>query len=349
MESQSFIEKYKITDRIIWICLVFFFWYLIVGDGFIGMPIEAFFKSLKVSDAMRFVFMYTQTICGWIAFFILCLFKKNRGDVLHDVLPKKKPNSFSKLLKGLLIGFLMNFACILCALIHGDIKLYFDFSPAGIPLMLFALFSVFIQSSCEEIWTRGFMYERINVHYPLWVAILINGTVFGLLHSFNDGITPLAMADLIFCGIGFSLLKWYTGSIWTAFGVHTAWNFTQNLIFGLPGEDRDTMLRSTEHVCEKDIFGIKFHMLNILKHTAIENMWSSGSVSLMTRDEYISLVCDALEIIPRNITIHRLTGDAPAELLLAPDWIPDKRAVLNGINSELKKRGSVQGCRLARI
>ena len=165
MESQSFIEKYKITDRIIWICLVFFFWYLIVGDGFIGMPIEAFFKSLKVSDAMRFVFMYTQTICGWIAFLILCLFKKNRGDVLHDVLPKKKPNSFSKLLKGLLIGFLMNFACILCALIHGDIKLYFDFSPAGIPLMLFALFSVFIQSSCEEIWTRGFMYERINVHY----------------------------------------------------------------------------------------------------------------------------------------------------------------------------------------
>ncbi|MDD6254749.1 MAG: TIGR01212 family radical SAM protein [Eubacteriales bacterium] len=122
-----------------------------------------------------------------------------------------------------------------------------------------------------------------------------------------------------------------------------------HLIFGLPGEDRDTMLRSTEHVCEKDIFGIKFHMLNILKHTAIENMWSSGSVSLMTRDEYISLVCDALEIIPRNITIHRLTGDAPAELLLAPDWIPDKRAVLNGINSELKKRGSVQGCRLARI
>ena len=234
MESQSFIEKYKITDRIIWICLVFFFWYLIVGDGFIGMPIEAFFKSLKVSDAMRFVFMYTQTICGWIAFLILCLFKKNRGDVLHDVLPKKKPNSFSKLLKGLLIGFLMNFACILCALIHGDIKLYFDFSPAGIPLMLFALFSVFIQSSCEEIWTRGFMYERINVHYPLWVAILINGTVFGLLHSFNDGITPLAMADLIFCGIGFSLLKWYTGSIWTAFGVHTAWNFTQNLVFGLP-------------------------------------------------------------------------------------------------------------------
>lgn len=118
-----------------------------------------------------------------------------------------------------------------------------------------------------------------------------------------------------------------------------------HLIYGLPVEDREIMLESTRHVCEKKIFGIKLHMLNILKHTAIEKMWCEGKVSLMDRDEYISLVCDALEIIPREITIHRLTGDAPADLLLAPDWIPDKRAVLNGINRELKRRGSVQGCR----
>ncbi|MGI6205992.1 MAG: TIGR01212 family radical SAM protein [Anaerovoracaceae bacterium] len=118
-----------------------------------------------------------------------------------------------------------------------------------------------------------------------------------------------------------------------------------HLIYGLPGEDRKTMLESTRHICEKKIFGVKLHMLNILKNTAIEKMWRSGEIHLMSRDEYISLVCDALEIIPREITIHRLTGDAPADLLLAPDWIPDKRAVLNGINHELKRRGSVQGCR----
>ena len=78
------------------------------------------------------------------------------------------------------------------------------------------------------------MYERINVHYPLWVAIVVNGTVFGLLHSFNTGITVLAMADLIICGLAYSLLRWYSGSIWTCFGIHTMWNFTQNFLFGLP-------------------------------------------------------------------------------------------------------------------
>ena len=78
------------------------------------------------------------------------------------------------------------------------------------------------------------MYERINVRYPLWVAIVVNGVVFGLLHSFNPGITALAMADLIICGLAYSLLRWYSGSVWTCFGIHTMWNFTQNFIFGLP-------------------------------------------------------------------------------------------------------------------
>ena len=63
--------------------------------------------------------------------------------------------------------------------------------------MIYALICVFFQSTSEELWCRTFMYERINVHYPLWVAIAVNGTVFGLLHSFNPGITALAMADLI--------------------------------------------------------------------------------------------------------------------------------------------------------
>ena len=235
MKNWSIVKKYKLTDQILWIFCVFFFWYLIVGDGIIGSPIYSLFRRLKVSDSMHFVLeMYTATIGGVIAFFILCIFRKNRGDVLHAVLPNKKTRSFFKLGMGLLLGFLMNFFCIVCALLHGDIKLYFDFAASGIPLMIFAFISVFIQSSCEEIWTRGFMYERISVHYPLWVAIVVNGTVFGLLHAFNPGITALAMADLIICGLAFSLLRWYSGSLWTCFGVHTAWNFTQNLIFGLP-------------------------------------------------------------------------------------------------------------------
>ena len=91
MKNWSIVKKYKLTDRILWIFCVFFFWYLIVGDGIIGSPIYSLFRRLKVSDSMHFVLeMYTATIGGVIAFFILCIFRKNRGDVLHAVLPNKK-------------------------------------------------------------------------------------------------------------------------------------------------------------------------------------------------------------------------------------------------------------------
>lgn len=71
-------------------------------------------------------------------------------------------------------------------------------------------------------------------------------------------------------------------------------------------------------------------------------------IRVMEKDEYISLVADALELIPADITMHRLTGDAPPDLLIAPEWCLKKADVLNGINKELKRRGSLQGCRAVR-
>ena len=97
-----------------------------------------------------------------------------------------------------------------------------------------ALAAMLIQSTTEELWCRGFMYERINVHYPLWVAIVVNGVFFAFLHIFNPGVGVLPIVDIAVCGLSFSLAKWYTGSIWFPMGIHTAWNFTQNFLFGLP-------------------------------------------------------------------------------------------------------------------
>jgi hypothetical protein len=168
-------------------------------------------------------------------FFVLaCLVLRKNRFLLEIIKPTREKRSLSKLGTGILLGFLTNFFCILCALLHGDIKFYFDFSAYQIPVMIWAFICVFFQSTSEELWCRCFMYERINVHYPLWVAIVVNAVVFGGLHSFNDGITWLAMTDLILCGLFYSLLRWYSGSIWTCFGIHTMWNFTQNFIFGLP-------------------------------------------------------------------------------------------------------------------
>ncbi len=122
-----------------------------------------------------------------------------------------------------------------------------------------------------------------------------------------------------------------------------------HLMFGLPGETHEDMMDSVRHVCRKNIFGIKIHLLNVLKGTRMEQMYLNGEVPVPEREDYIRWAADALELIPEDITIHRLTGDAPQGMLTAPLWAADKRYILNGINKELKKRGSVQGCRASEI
>lgn len=230
------LKKTSITNRIIWILLAFFGWYMVLGS-FALTPLQ---KLLDVafkdpSDGLVFVNeCYAPLFMSCLFFVLMCLIVKKNRFMIEIIKPTREKRSLSKLGTGLLLGFLTNFFCILCALLHGDIKLYFDFSATQIPLMIYALICVFFQSTSEELWCRTFMYERINVHYPLWVAIVVNAVVFGGLHSFNPGITWLAMADLIICGLVYSLLRWYSGSIWTCMGIHTMWNFTQNFIFGLP-------------------------------------------------------------------------------------------------------------------
>ena len=132
-----------------------------------------------------------------------------------------------------------------------------------------------------------------------------------------------------------------------------------HLIAGLPGEDEETFLRSVRHTASGGIFGIKLQLLHILRHTALGAQWLSQaenggtmkenfSIRPLEKEEYIRWISDALEQIPEEITIHRLTGDAPKPLLLAPRWSLDKRSVLNGINQELKRRDSFQGIRCPR-
>lgn len=115
-----------------------------------------------------------------------------------------------------------------------------------------------------------------------------------------------------------------------------------HLIFGLPGEDREMMLDSVRYVTSKDIFGIKLHLLNVVKNSPLGKM-HPDYVPFSSMDEYINLVCDALEIIPPKITIHRMTGDAPRPILIAPEWSYRKRSILNGIQLELHRRKTWQG------
>ncbi|WP_277057461.1 TIGR01212 family radical SAM protein [Trichlorobacter lovleyi] len=119
-----------------------------------------------------------------------------------------------------------------------------------------------------------------------------------------------------------------------------------HLILGLPGESREQMLASVEELNRLGVDGVKLHHLHVLKGSQLEQEYRTGDLPLMTRDEYVALVVDALELLDPKIMIHRLMGDGRSELV-APDWSRRKLEVLNRIDAELVKRDSRQGCRLS--
>ncbi len=245
----------RLRGNLIWILIVFTAVYY-VGAGFALFPWALMMTAVqdRMSDGFFYIMVYyTGTVIAVLVLFLLCwLIRPNRyiwksfllkkkgaaaateeNDILAEFYGRSR-NGFRMLAWGLLIGSLTNGLAIICALLHGDIKLYFESSVGQIPLLLFALFSVFIQSTSEELWCRGFLYERLHERYPLWVAVLANGVLFAALHVFNDGVTVLSIICIAVCGVSYSLLRWYSGSVWIVMGVHTAWNFVQAFLFGLP-------------------------------------------------------------------------------------------------------------------
>lgn len=117
-----------------------------------------------------------------------------------------------------------------------------------------------------------------------------------------------------------------------------------HLILGLPGETKSDMTESVKYVCQSGAWGIKLHMLNVVKGSQMEILMPDYC-SFATINEYVNLVCDLVEIIPEDMVIHRLSADAPRRILISPEWSYQKRTILNGIHKELARRGSTQGCR----
>ncbi len=141
-------------------------------------------------------------------------------------------NTLKVFLLGLLAGFLLNGACILVAWLHGDIRLSFGrFQPV---YLLFALVVICIQSGAEELLTRGYMLGALRERYPAWVAVAVNSLLFGALHLFNDGVTVFSVLNIVAFGAVLSLVVIRWNSLWMSIAIHTAWNFTQNILFGLP-------------------------------------------------------------------------------------------------------------------
>lgn len=116
-----------------------------------------------------------------------------------------------------------------------------------------------------------------------------------------------------------------------------------HLILGLPGESHADMLHTARYVAALGIKAVKLHHLHVVRQTVLEKMYRCGDVSLLTLEEYAPLVVDCLEVLPPEMIMMRLMGDAPRMQLVAPDWSLDKLGALRRIELELERRESYQG------
>ncbi|MBX7315480.1 TIGR01212 family radical SAM protein [Clostridium chauvoei] len=114
-------------------------------------------------------------------------------------------------------------------------------------------------------------------------------------------------------------------------------------IFGLPGESKEDMLKTVDYVAHSGVQGIKFHLLHLMEGTRMVKQYESGELKLMTQEDYIDTVCKAVTMIPEEMVVHRLTGDAPRELLIGPMWSLKKWEVLNTIDKALEDNDLWQG------
>ena len=123
-------------------------------------------------------------------------------------------------------------------------------------------------------------------------------------------------------------------------------NVVVHIINGLPYETKDMMIETVKYLNNLDIQGIKIHMLSILKKTKLELMYKEKPFHMLTKEEYIDIVCDQLEYLRPEIVINRITADPKIDDLVEPDWLIKKFCVLNDIDKELLKRNTYQGYRL---
>ena len=117
-----------------------------------------------------------------------------------------------------------------------------------------------------------------------------------------------------------------------------------HIIAGLPGESKIDVINTAKYIKNLGIWGVKIHSIYVMKGTKLEDLYLQNLYTPPTLSDYVDTVCDVLSVIPKNMVVHRITGDCPKDLLVAPDWNKDKNEIIKMINEELTKRELRQGC-----
>lgn len=114
-------------------------------------------------------------------------------------------------------------------------------------------------------------------------------------------------------------------------------------ILGLPGETKEDMLNTIDYIANSGARGVKFHLLHLMKQTPMVKVYEKGELEFLSQEDYIDLITKGIAMLPKEMVVHRLTGDAPRELLIGPMWSLKKWEVLNSIDKALEDNDLWQG------
>ncbi|MDE5605122.1 MAG: CPBP family intramembrane metalloprotease [Eubacterium sp.] len=229
-KEEKQVVKRKWSDNFVILYLVVL---LLTIMGQLPGAVLQFLPFLTSTDVGAVILRYSSYAGIWLLAVLYMRFTKKNRPILKTIGRSASGNTWKNFLLGIGIGFGLNGICILAAWLHKDIALYYDTFQPGYLLLIFI--AVFVQSSAEELLCRGFLYQRLMRSYKKPVVAMIgNALLFALMHLLNEGVTVLSVLNIFVVGILFSFIVYYMDSLWCAMAVHTAWNFTQNIIFGLP-------------------------------------------------------------------------------------------------------------------
>ena len=204
------------------------------------------FLSMEVLQADKWGYLFTDnaevaanmgeyfvSFGFWISMILgLAVFKKNRK-LLKPLCPEKKTDIFKGLGLGLLAGFVLNASIIAGAIATGSLS-YTKGNIQILPIIGYFA-AILFQAGGEELICRMYIMGKLKRRYKSpAVAIAGNSLLFTVLHLGNPGVTATSVVGVLVASILFSLIVYYSENIWTAIAMHTAWNFTQTIVFGLP-------------------------------------------------------------------------------------------------------------------
>ena len=220
--------------------------------------------------------------------------KENRPYLIGPITKTKPAKGIITFIIGLAAGFALNSICVMVARANGNITITHA-SNVNIGLFIFAAVAVFIQATTEELQSRGMAFEMMSEVAPTWLSAVLSGIFFACLHLVNNGITVVSFLSITAVGICYSIIYYFTGSIWLPAGMHMAWNFTQDFIYGLPdsGNPSGMSIMNSTAVsggwAYSTDFGVEGGYMAIIVHVALALIVLAVGILLKKRKSAASL------------------------------------------------------------